>query len=200
MSAKIFQPSDGPVILGIDPGLAHLGWAAVQVKQDPTKDAAVILDGGVITTEKSSALQSMLASEDAVMRMQEQYRMLQREVQLAVGYYSVGALAAESISFPRNAGSAAKIGMSWGVISSFAYLTGLPLLQASPQRVKKFVAGKRSASKEEVEEGVKNRAFGGSAIALKLDKGDQEHFWDAAAVALAVADYEVVKLLRRRAA
>lgn len=185
----------GPVILGIDPGLAHLGWAVVRVGDDPE-----ILAGGVIVTEKSSALQSMLSSEDAVMRMQTQFRELKRQVLLPVGFYNAGALAVESISYPRNAGSAAKIGMSWGVITSFAFVEGLPILQASPQHVKKVIAGIRSASKEEVAEAVSKRAPGGAPIAAKLNKGNREHFWDAAAVALVVADYEVVKLLRGKAA
>ena len=55
------------------------------------------------------------------------------------------------MSFPRNASTAGKMSICWGVLAAIAEARGLPIVQASPQALKRAVTGSSSASKDEVE-------------------------------------------------
>jgi crossover junction endodeoxyribonuclease RuvC len=183
--------SGGPIIqvLGIDPGFASLGYALVRLH--PVRET--VMEIGVIHTEKSGAKQNVLAADDNLRRA--------RELFTAINLHTawVTAICAESMSFPRNSQAAAKVAMSWGVIAALAELKGFPIVQASPQAIKKVVCGAKNASKEDVQQALRMR-YGEMPGAAELTKGSMEHAFDALAAVVCCLDSEVVRMARKMAA
>jgi Holliday junction resolvasome RuvABC endonuclease subunit len=138
----------------------------------------------------------VLAVDDNVRRARELVVGL-RDV---MRHFDVRAIAAESMSHPRNSSAAAKVALAWGVIVTLSEVAELPLLQASPQEVKHRVCQSKSASKDEVAFEVR-RQLGNHIEDLLGDYPDglHEHAYDAAATALACMSSDVVRALRRAA-
>lgn len=184
------KPLPLAILNGYDPGLAHFGYASVALHAQGEE----VLDLGVMKSEKSDAKRNMLASDDNVRRARELSEGIGKTMILGVR-----AVCAESMSFPRGSSAAAKLSLSWGVLVTHVHLRGLPLLQASPQEVKKKVAGKKDASKIEVQEMLVER-YGVEILAIldrkKIPKGQREHPCDALAAIVACLDSELVRLLR----
>jgi crossover junction endodeoxyribonuclease RuvC len=176
-------------VLGIDPGFSSLGYAVVQIH--PVRET--VLEIGVIHTEKSGAKRNVLAADDNLRRARELFQALNPKMAW------VRAICAESMSFPRHAPSAAKVAMSWGVLAALAEFRGLPIVQASPQEVKKAVCGAKSASKEEVQQALQMR-YGSPPGMEEISKGDMEHAFDALAAVVCCLDSEVVRMARKLAA
>lgn len=174
------------IVLGVDPGFASMGFAAVAV--DPVGDLANAV--WVVRTEKSTKKGNVRASEDNVRRAME----LSFRLEEAVANWAPLAVAAETMSWPRNAGAAAKVALAWGVLCSVAKRHGLPLVQASPQQVKLAICGSKTASKEEVIAAVRKRW---PELELPKQVTLQEHAADAAAVVVACLDSEVLRMARK---
>lgn len=177
------------VVLGVDPGFASLGLAAVELL--PVGDR--VLRCWVVRTEQSSKKRTVRASEDNVRRAQE----LALALEQAVEAFRPCAIAAETMSWPRNAGAAAKVALGWGVLCAVAHRHCLPLLQASPQDVKRAVCGSKTASKDEVIAAVELRW---PDVCLPPQKTLQEHAADACAVVVACLDAPALQMARRLSA
>jgi Holliday junction resolvasome RuvABC endonuclease subunit len=173
-----------PVILGFDPGLTNFGYAVIQGTR--------LIDIGVHRTDKSDAKRKVLASDDNTRRIRELAAFA-----WAKWHGERRVICAESMSFPRNSSSAAKMAMTWGVIVTLAHVTDSPLLQASPQEVKKFVCQKKDASKKEIE---------GAVVALypkattlleeqRIAQTYREHAYDALAVAITCRNSDTVRMM-----
>lgn len=192
-----------PIILGIDPGFASLGYAVLNLTPEGPEVASL----GVVRTKKSDKKQRVLAADDNIRRLRELYRPIDslvrdgilpgqpargRGKQVVFGPpTNVKLLCAEKMSFPRNASAAAKMAMSWGLIVASLERWGLPLLQASPQDIKRRVTGDASASKEDVQNALKKRFGRGLArMVSSLPEGEHEHAFDALASAVACLDSE----------
>ena len=95
--------------------------------------------------------------------------------------------------------AAAKMAMCWGTLATLSVLRNLPIIQASPQEIKKTLCGKNNASKDDVEEAVKKR-YGGTDIDLMLKAvapSCREHAYDSiAAVVTALEKSEVIRAIR----
>jgi Holliday junction resolvasome RuvABC endonuclease subunit len=194
------------ILLGIDPGFAHLGYGALCIATD---GVSLRCDAfGLFETEKSSKKLSVLATEDNLRRAVELYdaldgliRSLGDEKNVLVG------LAAEAMSWPRNAAVTGKMGIAWGVVASVSRVHRLPILQVSPQMLKKGVAGAKTATKDEVAAAVLRMVpsapkAGGrlTEVAARLPKGKREHPFDALAAALVCRESQAVQMAIRRAA
>ncbi len=179
------------IVLGIDGGLAALGWAAVRLEA-----GGEVLEGvGVIVTAPSARKRGVLAADDTVRRARELHRALSG----VVGRYGPAVLAIEAFSAPRHAGSAAKVAMSVGVVASIAEALGLPIVSASPQEVKRAATGRQDASKEDVARAVCERWRGAAELLAGVRAGLREHAADAAAVVLATLEADTVRMARRLA-
>lgn len=176
------------IALGLDPGFASVGFALVEIH--PVRETVVKL--GVIHTEKSGAKQNVLAADDNVRRARELFIALNRE-----GAW-VKVVCAEAMSFPRHAPAAAKMAMGWGVIAALAEMRGWPIVQASPQAIKKSLCGARNASKQDVEHALTVR-YGQMPWAEEVPRGQQEHAFDALAAVVCCLDSEVIRLARKLA-
>jgi Holliday junction resolvasome RuvABC endonuclease subunit len=176
--------------LGCDPGFASCGVALLELGGD-TSEALVYL--GVIRTEKSTAKQNILASNDNFRRAREIAREL-RKLPLP------DVVCCESMSFPRNASTAAKMALTWGILADYCEQTGVPLLMSTPKELKRSVCGDASASKEDVQAAMRKR-FGTVPADLlrasKIPAGQWEHPFDALASICCCLEHESVRLLRR---
>ena len=175
------------IALGIDPGFASFGWAAVRI--DERRIEAL----GVIRTAKSPKKQSVFAADDNLRRARE----IADRLYGVINLWKPAVICAEAMSFPRSASNAAKMAMGWGIVATL----DLPLVQASPQAIKKAVCGMGSASKAEVIAAVMGWCAPGNAPdigKLPVPRSQHEHCFDAAAAVIACADSDVVRAATRR--
>ena len=178
------------LVLGVDPGFSSLGWCRFALGKTPEQDH--VLGMGVIRTEKVNKKVKVLASNDNHRRICEIFKQL---FPLTEG---ITFFTAESQSWPRNAASSAKVGMSWGVISSLSELRQIPLLQMSPQALKKAVCDKKTASKQEIADALVARYGIVIDDVLKgIPSGQHEHAFDALGSVHAALGSEEVKLVRQ---
>lgn len=178
-------------VMGFDPGFASFGVAVVEL--GATSEVPIWM--GVIRTKKSNKRQKLLATEDNFDRLQH----VAEELDKLVRQYDLVALGAESMSFPRNASSSAKVGMTWGVIATLSFEHRLPVFQCSPQRLKAQLTGSKQASKEDVSNALRHRYPNTDFDDLLkgLPHGEHEHAWDALASVVVCLDAEPVKMVRR---
>lgn len=175
-------------VLGIDPGFAALGLARVEYRADGCTAVDTLR---TFRTAKSGKKAAVLATEDNMRRCQE--------IGEALATYfadeDVVAVCCESQSWPRNAGAAAKVAMAWGVLAEIARARGVPIVQASPQRIKLAACGRRSATKLEVRAAMDKRYPLHPPWPRR--KADVEHAADALAAVWACRDAGVIVAVRR---
>lgn len=174
------------IVLGIDPGFALLGMAAVDVTPDHERVVAT----AVLRTEKSARKLDVRASDDNVRRGLE----LARGLCIFCSTHRPVAFACEAQSWPRNAGSSAKVGLAWGVVIGVAYRFQVPIVQASPQQIKKVLCGRKDASKEDVIAAVEDRFPG---VEWPSPASVVEHAADAVGAVLACTDSPTIQMARK---
>jgi len=180
-------------IAAFDPGFASFGFCVLTASPRPAgKPPAVDAErAGVIRTEKASKKSNTFASDDIIQRAQTIRRAL---LEAAAGAHL---MAAESLSYPRNASTSAVMGVAFGVLASVAAEMSIPLINASPQAVKKALVGQISASKLEIEAAACARLPSLAEYLDDLPKGEREHASDAGAVGLwATGSPQALGLLR----
>ena len=145
------------MILGIDPGLANIGWAVL-------KNEETLVECGCLKTKISDA---------SVVRLSKIYN----EVYRLIKKYKVEAVALETLFFAKNAKSAIKVSEAIGVIKLCGVRCGLQVFGYTPLQVKMALVGYGRAEKEQVE--VMIRHF------LKMETSiSPSHASDAVAVGL----------------
>jgi Holliday junction resolvasome RuvABC endonuclease subunit len=158
-----------------------------------SSEGETLIEAGILRTEKSDKKRVVLASDDNQRRARE----LAERLDTLVHQHHVAAVCCESMSFPRNASAAAKVAMVWGIIATLSYQGRFPVVQASPQEIKKVLCGKKDASKEEVEAVVRQRYKGIDAMLSSVATSYREHAYDAAgAVITAIERSEIVRAVR----
>jgi len=169
-------------VLGIDPGFSSMGWAVGEV------NAGVVraLYCGVIRTEKNTKKTNTRSSEDNILRA----KVIQLALSDIITRYLIHVIATETMSWPRNAGVVAKMGIAWGVIASISGQYKLPIVQAAPMILKRKVTGNGKASKEEMIATIKSMY---PDLAMPRQEVLQEHAADAVAAILACSDSELMQ-------
>ena len=200
-------------VLGLDPGFASLGYVVVSFEPSHNWMGVLQRSGspvmGTIRTEKSNKKRSVKASDDNLRRGRELYNALSFLMGSAPSEHpafpfvlgeealNIQAVCAESMSFPRSASTAQKIGITWGIISSISDFYNVPIVQASPQEIKKRVCGNKSASKESVQESLAEQF---DIDPLIFNKTLREHPFDALGAVVACQDSEVIRMALKMAA
>lgn len=177
-------------ILGVDPGFASFGYSIIQLLPE---EGERIISVDVLRTKKSAKKQKVLVADDNFRRARAIAAMLQD----VVAHNTPAAIAAEGMSFPRNASNAAKMAMSWGILAAIVEELQLPLVQATPQRIKKTVAGKTTATKEEVRDVLLGRypkQF--DDFMASTPKTQWEHGFDSVAAVVTCLDSDVLRMAR----
>ena len=172
--------------LGLDLGFANIGIAVITIADPPVVD--------VMRMFQTQKAKHRKASDDNLQRSMEISRLF---FNLYEEFPDLKIIAAEAMSFPRNASIAGKMSMCWGVVAAFAERANLALLQTSPQEIKRLVTGSKSATKQEVQAGVKSLLPGQdlSSLHKKLAASKEEHIYDAVAAVLAAWTRPEFKLL-----
>jgi len=121
-------------ILGLDPGLAQMGWGVIEV----SGSRLVHIAHGVIATKPASGLGVRLMT-------------LHRELSLVIQNHAPAAIAVEQAFVARDPQAALKLGHARAVALLAAAQAGLEIAEYSPNLIKKCVVGAGHAGKEQVQ-------------------------------------------------
>ena len=122
--------------LGIDPGLATLGYGLVREGRDGSLSA---LDYGVIRTKAGLAMPTRLLRIHA-------------ELQALIERYQPDRAAVEELFFARNVSNALAVAQARGVILLSLQLADLPIAEYKPNMVKQSICGYGGADKTQIQE------------------------------------------------
>lgn len=131
------------MILGIDAGLANLGYSFLCIMDNKK----VVVGFGVITTEKNKKSK---VKDDNILRIRNQCNELFSVINEIQKRYKVCAMCIESYSQPRGASSAVKYAFSYSMAISIAMLYKIPVFDCPPKKIKKICTGNPSAKKEDI--------------------------------------------------
>ncbi|MDC7221471.1 MAG: crossover junction endodeoxyribonuclease RuvC [Spirochaetales bacterium] len=147
-------------VLGIDPGLASVGWGIVESKQNRLSHIA---RGTIKTASK----------ESTTYRLKQIYQ----EIQTIIQEYKPDEAALETLYFAKNITSALPVAQARGVQILACADGGLPIGEYTPLEIKQAVVGNGRAQKHQVEHMV--------YILLGLrEKEKSDHATDALAAAI----------------
>lgn len=145
------------MILGIDPGLANVGWAVL-------RDEKTLVKCGCFETK---------IGDSSAKRLGQIYEELERIIKK----FEIEAVAFETLFFAKNMKSAMKVAEMIGAIKICGERNNLEVFGYTPLQVKMALVGYGRAEKEQVEIMIRN--------ILNLEKGiSPSHASDAVAVAL----------------
>lgn len=126
------------VILGIDPGMAIVGYGVIEEKNN----SLIPIDYGAITTPSTMETpQRLVTIYDGIKELIERYK--------------PDEVAIEELFFNKNVKTALTVGHARGVAVLAAAKTELPLYEYTPLQVKQSVVGYGRAEKAQVQQMVK---------------------------------------------
>jgi crossover junction endodeoxyribonuclease RuvC len=180
-------------IMAVDPAFRFTGWVLIELMENGERLQAV----GLIKTEKSDKKRKILVCDDNHRRSSE----IATALHTAMVGFNPHVVCAESLVGSRNASSAVQQGMGWGVLSAVVTVNGIPILQNTPQGVKKSLCGSKAATKEEIEDAVVKRYPEARTIVESAinPPSVREHVYDAIAVAISCLGASEIQTLRRMA-
>ena len=151
-------------IIGIDPGLASTGWGVI----DSSRGRLRYVAHGCIETPSGEGRGERLLS-------------IYKSLTKALKTYEPAKAAIENLFFSRNVSSAMAVAEARGVLFLALEAQGLPVLELTPNAIKKGVVGVTKADKKQVQEMVR------LILGLKeIPKPD--HSADALAAAICAAN------------
>lgn len=121
------------IIIGIDPGTARVGWAAI--KESGSKISA--LSYGCITTPVQQSPEKRLLT-------------IHKELTKIFTTYKPQSLALEDLFFATNAKTVIPVGQARGVVLLAAAQKDIPVISYAPRAVKRAIAGDGMADKTQV--------------------------------------------------
>ena len=122
------------IILGIDPGLARIGYGVI----DKQKQKYSLIEAGLITTP---------ANQDFSQRL----KTINRNINKVAKKYKPQYAAIEKLFFFKNAKTAFAVGQAWGVITYTIATKNIPIIELTPLQIKQSVTGYGQATKEQVQ-------------------------------------------------
>lgn len=149
------------MILGIDPGLANLGWAVVSENEDGDHS---LKECGCVVTKKDDVSGKRL-------------NIIYDELERIIKEFKVEVMAIETLFFAKNLKSAMKVAEVIGMIKLCGEKNKLKVIGYTPLQVKMALVGYGRADKDQVETMVRT--------ILNLKEGiSPSHASDAVAIAL----------------
>ena len=121
------------IILGIDPGLAIVGWGIIESVKGNMRPIAY----GAITTPAHTPIESRLL-------------MIQRDLEAIIEKYKPEEMAVEELFFNTNITTAIAVAEARGVIICTAHKLGVKVNEYTPLQVKQAVVGYGKAEKHQV--------------------------------------------------
>lgn len=174
-------------ILGLDPGLANLGWAVLdfEAARPPRLIAAGVLrtsPGRKLTMSESNGARCADIGSDLAGIMDDCQPWI---------------MATEAQSWTRRHKADVQVAQAFGVIFALAGVDQCPIVHLPPKEVKQRATGRKSASKADVQAALADRLVDYEATVGQIPKSHRDHAADAAAVALAAHDTDLALALRR---
>lgn len=181
-------------LLALDPSLTSTGWMAFDLTRLVPVAAGVIRTKAPKPAEKKHAT---MAALDAARGTH-----IRRELLRVMSEHNITIAAQEGAAGSKSAKVAAGLARAQQACVDAIYeaLDGMPLF-VTQQAVKKTAAGSLSASKDDVEAGVRARfpMADWDALLKGYPRGQHEHIFDAGAVGWTVWDHPAVSSLRNLA-
>lgn len=132
------------IILGIDPGIACLGWAILKSPKLKAQCSNLkTVDYGCITTDRK-------------LKTGERLEKIYRELEKIIKKYKPNVISLEKIFFAKNAKTALIIGEVNGVILLLASKKKIRVKEFTPLQVKISLTGYGRADKKQIQKMVKN--------------------------------------------
>jgi Holliday junction resolvasome RuvABC endonuclease subunit len=167
-------------IMGVDPGLASLGVVVIEARPGRLH----VLAADVLRTKKASkkALRDLRVSADD----QRRIRVLWAGMHAIATTYRPDVLAVETYAPQpgRTGGDAWKAAVIYGLVLGLGLAHRCHVLPFLPSDLKRGLARKASASKQEVADVVLGRIDGLAGLLAAIPAGQHEHATDAAGHAL----------------
>lgn len=132
------------IILGIDPGSIHLGYAVLAVDE---KKQISALEYGVVQNPKATSY--------------ERLALIQAEINRLIAVHHPDCAAVEKVFLGKNPQSIFKLGLARGAALATLSSHNIPIEEYAPKFMKKFVTGSGQAQKQNVLRAVK--------LLLKID-------------------------------
>ena len=121
------------VILGIDPGLAIVGWGVIESHRGRMRPMAF----GAIRTPAHTSIESRLL-------------IIKNDLEQIIKKYRPDEMAVEELFFTNNITTGIAVAEARGVILCTAHALGLPISEYTPPQVKQAVVGYGKAEKHQV--------------------------------------------------
>ena len=121
------------IILGIDPGLAIVGWSVIESVRGSLRPIAY----GAITTPAHTNIEARLL-------------MIQNDMELLINKYKPDEMAIEELFFNTNITTGIAVAEARGVILCTAHKLGVKISEYTPLQVKQAVVGYGKAEKGQV--------------------------------------------------
>lgn len=182
------------LIAAFDISMTATGCVLVNMP-DSIAPAFHLCEAEVAETKKGETFEKVSSTVDGLRRAKHIHETVKRFLDEKPNLVVI-----EAMSWPRNAASAIKMALAWGSLAPL--LTEYPLIEVGPQDIKIACALKRSATKEEVEAGVKARALANPAASIEVlenavpKRALREHCWDAMGAVYAATKTQKFSLLR----
>lgn len=158
-------------ILGIDGGFANTGVVSAVV--NPVGHIT-FLNAWVIKTKKDSEAKSV--AMDNLRRAREIYVELERILRTT----RASTVCLEAMSHPRNASTAGKLALFWGVFAGLVDPSEREVRMGQPLQLRRKVLGEKDAPEVVVHEHMMKNYEGLEPLALAFGKTDRKHILDAA--------------------
>lgn len=123
------------IILGIDPGIATLGYGLINYEGNKFK---VIKYGAIITSPKDTTPKRLSIIYD--------------ELNELISKYNIDAIAVEELFFNKNVKTALIVGHARGIILLSAYKANLNIYEYTPLQIKQAVVGYGRAEKQQIQQ------------------------------------------------
>ena len=121
------------IVLGIDPGLATVGWGVIESDRGNLRPIAY----GAITTPAHTDIEARLL-------------MIQNDLETLIAKYKPDEMAVEELFFNTNITTAIAVAEARGVILCTAHKCGVKISEYTPLQVKQAVVGYGKAEKHQV--------------------------------------------------
>ncbi len=159
------------IIMGVDPGVALLGYAIIKKIPSQNRDRKPeVIDFGCITTKPIDSAG-------------ERLHIIYKEINKLINRYHPVLLSVESLYFFKNAKTAMPVSQAKGVILLSAAQKSIPVVEFSPLQVKMAVVGYGKAEKKQVQLMLKELLDFGK-LDLKKNHRKKDDATDALGVAL----------------
>jgi crossover junction endodeoxyribonuclease RuvC len=127
-------------ILGIDPGLATIGFGAIDTNSPQSKTPLTLLDFGIIQTTPKQEIQARLQT-------------IHEDLTTVVQQFQPELVVIEKFFFYRMANTIL-VAQARGVILLVLAQNNLPYMEFTPAQIKQSIAGYGNASKDDVQSAV----------------------------------------------